>query len=216
MARFILRGNSYNLQQVDIAKSVKGKEPGPIRLYSVTLNSRQYPIKQVVSLATGVSVAEFTAHDAFRILKKLGFEIDSADYSKPSLKKGGNMSNWLEVWRTLRNNLRNSPRCPNHPDYPQVKTLSQGVVNDLIAVEENGIRVRSHRTSNEDYIEESRFKAWWDYLVENGSASLFPGHENNPHPWRSRVVGAIFAAGLPDRIQIVNSSVIELREGVTS
>lgn len=214
MPRFVLRGNSYDLQQADISRAVKGIEPGPIRLYAITLDDRQFPIKQVVSLATGVSVAEFTAHDAFRILKKLGFEINSLDSSKPSLQRGGNMSNWLEVWRTLRKNLLNCPRCPKHPDYPQVKTLSQGVINDLIAVEENGIRIRSHRTSNEDYIEENRFKVWWDHLVKNGSASLSTEHKNNPHPWRSRVVGAIFVTGLPDRIQIRKSSVIELRGGV--
>ncbi len=73
--RFILGGRVFDLERDDVLKAVKGKEAGPIRKYAVKLHGRAYPIKQVYGLATGLPNAEFTAHDAYRVLKKLGFEI---------------------------------------------------------------------------------------------------------------------------------------------
>jgi hypothetical protein len=73
--RFILRGQVLNLEKEDIAKAVRGSTPGVVRKYGVTLNGREYPIKQAVGAATGLPNAEFTAHDAYRILKKLGYDI---------------------------------------------------------------------------------------------------------------------------------------------
>ena len=121
------------------------------------------------------------------------------------------MSKWPSIWNTLRRNLLNLSPCPQHPKYPHVRTLTQGVINDIISVEGNGIRVRSHRTCYVDYIEEKRFKVWWDHLITHGSASLSPGNKNNPHPWRSRIVGAIFVECLPDKIRVDISHTIELQ-----
>jgi len=121
-----------------------------------------------------------------------------------------NVPNWLAVWQELRDNVAKQPPCPQHPEYPHVSTLSQRVINDIVEVGENGILVRSHRSNNEDFIEARRFKTWWNHLVTYGSASLDPGGSNNPHPWRSRIVGAIMAICLPDKIRVVDSSTIEL------
>jgi hypothetical protein len=76
MAKFILRGTSYDLDKEIILRKTKGLVPGPIRKYDIELHRQYYPIKQVISHTTGLSVADFTAHDAFRILKKLGFKIN--------------------------------------------------------------------------------------------------------------------------------------------
>ncbi len=87
--------------------------------------------------------------------------------------------------------------------------MAQGVINDLVAIKESGIRVRSHKTFHEDMIEARRLKIWWERLVAHGSASLHAGDPNNPHPWRSSIVGALLLAGLPDRLQRVKSDTIE-------
>lgn len=79
MARFILRGKGYSLERKDVENAVKGEDPGPIQKYSVTVNNREFPIKQVVRLLTGLNSAEFTAHDAYRVLRKIGFGITSYD-----------------------------------------------------------------------------------------------------------------------------------------
>lgn len=74
--RFILRGQVFNLEKDHVLKAVRTHEPGLVRKYGVRLNGKEYPIKQAVGLVTGLPHAEFTAHDAYRILKKLGFEME--------------------------------------------------------------------------------------------------------------------------------------------
>ena len=123
-------------------------------------------------------------------------------------------SNWQDAWTELRSNLGKQNPCPKHSEYPCVRTLAQGVINDILSVNQNGFVVRSHRTDREDYIEEHRFRVWWEHLSTVGSASLVPGSDNNPHRWRSRIVGAILATCLPDRIRIIDHNTIELTRWV--
>jgi hypothetical protein len=124
--------------------------------------------------------------------------------------KGGKMSSeWAIIWQELRCNLSKQPVCPQHTDYPHIRTLAQKVINDVLSVSEQGIVVRSHRTRHNDFIEEERLKVWWEHLTTVGSASLKPGSENNPHPWRSRIVGAIIATCLSSRIRILDHNTIE-------
>lgn len=73
--KFILRGMTFNLEKEDMIKAVKGTEPGQVRKYAVRIGTKEYPIKQVIKLATKLSLADFTAHDAYRILRKLDFGI---------------------------------------------------------------------------------------------------------------------------------------------
>jgi hypothetical protein len=89
---------------------------------------------------------------------------------------------WPTVWRELRERLAEQPHCPLHPEHPCVRTLAQGIINDLLDIDEGGLRVRSHRTDHEDIIDAHRFETWWCHLVAHGSASLHPGDSNNPHP----------------------------------
>jgi len=43
--------------------------------------------------------------------------------------------------------LKSLPRCPQHPEYPYVTTLSQKIKNDILEITEKGITVRSHKTN---------------------------------------------------------------------
>ena len=108
---------------------------------------------------------------------------------------------WEQIWLELRKELAKQPHCEEHPTLPCVRTLIQRVTNDIIEIAETRIRVRSHRTNRIDDLPAERFECWWDYLQKHGSASLKPGDPNNPHRWRSRVVGAILAACLPKRVR---------------
>lgn len=47
--------------------------PDPIARHFVVLNGRRYPPKQVISEVTGLDRADFTSHQARRILMRLGF-----------------------------------------------------------------------------------------------------------------------------------------------
>jgi hypothetical protein len=99
------------------------------------------------------------------------------------------------------------PRLPRHS---LARPARQGVINDLMTIDAGGILVRSHRPGREDFIDAARFEIWWEHLVARGSASLYPGDENNPHRWLSSVVGAILLAGPPNRLRLVHGDTLEL------
>lgn len=78
MTIFTIRGKKFNIKKEDIINAVKNADPDPFignRKYYVEINGIKYPIKQVISLVTGLPRVAFTAMDAYRILTKLGFEI---------------------------------------------------------------------------------------------------------------------------------------------
>ncbi|RLE97282.1 MAG: hypothetical protein DRJ63_09380 [Thermoprotei archaeon] len=78
MVKFIIRGRVYDITREDIINAVRNVEPEPLtgkKKYYVEINGRQYPIKQVISLVTGLPRIAFTAMDAYRILTKLEFEV---------------------------------------------------------------------------------------------------------------------------------------------
>lgn len=120
-------------------------------------------------------------------------------------------SNWSEVWADLTANLRSQPRCPQHQECVHVRTLSKRVINDVLEIGHDGIMVRSHETNRADFIAAAQFERWWKYLVLHKRASLNPDRRNNPDPDRSRLVGAIIATCLPNRVSAVSTSEIALR-----
>jgi hypothetical protein len=108
---------------------------------------------------------------------------------------------WEVVWQELREALLAQPARDGGIGLPCVHTLGLEVANDIVRVGEDGVLVRSERTGRDDFIEARRFQAWWDHLKAEGMASLIPGEEGNPHRWRSRLVGAIWARCLPGRVE---------------
>jgi len=73
---FTLGGKEVVLSKKAIEHAVRNVEPGPIKKYSVVVRGIRYPIKQVIALASGQPTAVFIATDAYRILRRLGFEVD--------------------------------------------------------------------------------------------------------------------------------------------
>ena len=84
MVVFTIRGKRFNINKDDVINAVKDVEPEPLtgkRKYYVEINDKKYPIKQVISLVTGLPRIAFTAMDAYRILTKLGFEVKEIEES---------------------------------------------------------------------------------------------------------------------------------------
>jgi hypothetical protein len=107
----------------------------------------------------------------------------------------------MEWWEELQQALRNQPSRHGENGPPSVYTLGRQVPNDIIGITPAGIVVRSDRTDNPDPIGVEVFQAWWEHLQVHGRASVVPENPNCPHPYRSRVVGAIWAQCLPQRIE---------------
>ena len=82
---FTIGGKEVTLTNGSIEEAVRNVEPGPIKKYSVVIAGVRYPIKQVISLASGQPPAAFVDTDADRILSRLGFEVESdVNHAPPS------------------------------------------------------------------------------------------------------------------------------------
>ncbi len=72
---FTVGGKTMSLTKKAVEASVKNLKPGTIRTYSVRIGDRDFPIKQVLSAATGLPGAAFISTDAYRTLTRLGFDV---------------------------------------------------------------------------------------------------------------------------------------------
>jgi len=63
----------FTLDSDEIVRSVSSVLPEPIHEHYVIVGGRRFPPKQVIALATGLDRADFTTHQARRILRGLGF-----------------------------------------------------------------------------------------------------------------------------------------------
>lgn len=79
MAKFRLGGKDYDYEQKDVENAMKGEVPGKIQKYAVKVNGKMYPIKQVIKKLLKLNSADFTAHDAYRILRAMGYGITCYD-----------------------------------------------------------------------------------------------------------------------------------------
>ena len=71
------------LDEKAIKNAAKDLRPGTIQKWSVVVDGKEFPVKQLVRKAANllpmkaatVTPADFIPHDAARILKRLGFEV---------------------------------------------------------------------------------------------------------------------------------------------
>jgi hypothetical protein len=73
MATFQISRQEFQLDERSVERAVDGVLPEPIQQHYVVVRGRRYPPKQVLTHATGLDRADFTTHQARRILKRLGF-----------------------------------------------------------------------------------------------------------------------------------------------
>jgi hypothetical protein len=71
--RFTISGRSVDLDRATVEDALAAVIPEPVREHYVVVCGRRYPPKQVIQLVTRVDRADFTTHQARRILKRLGF-----------------------------------------------------------------------------------------------------------------------------------------------
>jgi hypothetical protein len=77
--QFRLAGKGYILSYDDVCAKVAFIPPKPTEKYFITINHRPYPPKQVLELALRVPSANFTTAAANAILRRLGFQIETAN-----------------------------------------------------------------------------------------------------------------------------------------
>ena len=73
MPRFTVAGQEFELEHRGIERCLTDHLPDPVREHYVVVLGRRFPPKQVLACATGLDRADFTTHQARRILRRLGF-----------------------------------------------------------------------------------------------------------------------------------------------
>ena len=72
---FTLAGQQFELSSDDVRTRLAGHRPDAIDQYWVEIDDIRWPVKQVMSLATGLSKSDFQSQNSRRLLAKLGFPI---------------------------------------------------------------------------------------------------------------------------------------------
>lgn len=73
MPQFTISGQTCQLDPAQIELLAHGLLPEPVREHYVVIAGRRFPPKQVIACATGIDRADFTTHQARRVLRRLGF-----------------------------------------------------------------------------------------------------------------------------------------------
>jgi hypothetical protein len=82
-------------------RAVRGELPEPIQDHFVVIGKRRYPPKQVIELVTGLDRADFTTHQARRVLVRLGFPAARRSHSRPARRdsRSRETSGYVEALR---------------------------------------------------------------------------------------------------------------------
>jgi hypothetical protein len=73
MAEFKISGRRFDLDPHLVEARCVHELPDPVQEHYVVISGRRFPPKQVLSCVTGLDRADFTTHQARRVLKRLGF-----------------------------------------------------------------------------------------------------------------------------------------------
>jgi hypothetical protein len=73
MPTFTVAGKPVTLERRAVEEAVAHLLPEPVQEHYVVIDGRRYPPKQVLVALTDLDRADFTTHQARRILKRLGF-----------------------------------------------------------------------------------------------------------------------------------------------
>lgn len=68
-------GKDFSLDADRVSRRLKEVLPDPLTEHYVVVEGRRYPPKQIIALVTGLDRADFTTHQARRVLRRLGFTV---------------------------------------------------------------------------------------------------------------------------------------------
>lgn len=89
--RVTIAGAAFELDADAVVAQATAVLPDPLNDHYVVISGRRYPPKQVVALVTGLDRADFTTHQARRILRRLGFAVGrkSSSFASPAPAQAG-------------------------------------------------------------------------------------------------------------------------------
>lgn len=146
--RFQIAGKQYAVARQDVETATMNSTPTPIdgrHRYFVSLHNRQYPVKQVIHLATGLASHEFTSHYALGILTRLGFRIQDRLSSPSAFVNGDSKGPRLLVTFEADEDGWIVASCPALPGcHSQGRTRKQALANIREAINGYLASMREH------------------------------------------------------------------------
>lgn len=73
MPGFTVAGRRFELERETVTSCLADELPDPIHEHYVVVEGRRFPPKQALACVTGLDRADFTTHQARRVLRRLGF-----------------------------------------------------------------------------------------------------------------------------------------------
>lgn len=148
---FQIGGKWYEIGREDVVRAIRNTPPQMAdrrNRYFVRLHGRQYPIKQVVRLVTGLTSPDFTSQHAHGILTSLDFDIldrpSSARVSSGSSDNGGEALKLLVVFETDEDGWEVAS-CPTLPGcHSQGRTRDEALANIREAIRGYLASMREH------------------------------------------------------------------------
>lgn len=113
---------SFELRREQVERTMRYVLPEPITSHFVVIDNRRYPPKQVVGVLTGLDRADFTSHQARRILTGLGFAAGRLPHAGPRDRRSGYEAHTPEQVAHLPDRGARAPAAlanadaPVHPD----------------------------------------------------------------------------------------------------
>ncbi len=68
-------GRTFYLSRAKVEHNLLKIAPQRVTKYGLAIHGREYPVRQVLAIATETPIIEWSTSNAYRILQKLGFEI---------------------------------------------------------------------------------------------------------------------------------------------
>lgn len=99
-------GQSFTFSLAEIERVMADELPDPVREHYAVIAGRRFPPKQVLVRVTGLDRADFTTHQARRILQRAGFAVgrrargeDPVASHRPDWPHGGREADLLRPYR---------------------------------------------------------------------------------------------------------------------
>lgn len=89
MTHFTVAGEKFELERGTIERCLRDLLPDPVHEHYVVVQGRRFPPKQVLSCVTGLDRADFTTHQARRVLRRLGFVAARATHERDPVRAEG-------------------------------------------------------------------------------------------------------------------------------
>lgn len=84
---FTINGQRYTLTRAQVERALSGVAPEPAKLHAVQIGGHLFPVKQALSVVTGLDRLDFHSAAARSVFRRLGYSFMSRSQGEPIKRK---------------------------------------------------------------------------------------------------------------------------------